>query len=99
MANRPETNEEIVKRLNAKLVKALIGRKIVEARYTTGKEAADIDGGCFCRGVVLYLDDGTEIMPMGDPEGNDAGTLFIGCEIFGPLPPERRPDEISPRPR
>jgi hypothetical protein len=51
----------------------LVGRKIVEARYLTRDEA---DGMAWLHSsVLLVLDDGTQLVPARDDEGNDAGAL------------------------
>ncbi len=51
----------------------LVGRKIVEVRNMTEEE---VDGESLhnCT-AVLVLDDGTEIWPQSDDEGNGYGTL------------------------
>lgn len=51
----------------------LVGRKIVEARYLTRDEADDMAWSRSC--VLLVLDDGTQLLPARDDEGNDAGAL------------------------
>ena len=52
----------------------LVGRTIVDVRYMTQKEKRDM---YWCdRPVVLILDDGSEIYPSQDDEGNGAGALF-----------------------
>lgn len=50
------------------------GRKIVNARYMSRKEADKL--GWNNRVVVLQLDDGNLIYPSMDDEGNDGGALF-----------------------
>lgn len=54
----------------------LIGKKIVDVREMTEDEA-DECWGWDTPGQVIVLDDGTELIPSRDPEGNDAGHLFI----------------------
>lgn len=51
----------------------LVGRKIVEARYLTRNEADGMAWSHAC--VLLVLDDGTQLLPARDDEGNDAGAL------------------------
>ena len=65
-------------------LKPLAGRTIVAVRYLDHEE---------CRlmaihhiPVVLQLDDGTLLWPMSDPEGNDAGALFIQPPKTSTLP-------------
>jgi len=53
-----------------------VGRKIVEARYMTEEEAEGM--GWSYRPVVFFLDDGTQMFPSMDDEGNGAGSLFAG---------------------
>ena len=55
--------------------KHLVGRTITAVRYLSNEEATEILWSC--RAPVLVLDDGTEINPSRDDEGNDAGTLEI----------------------
>ena len=54
-------------------VTRLVGRTITEVRYLTPDEARDI--GWTQRPLVMFLDDGTYILPMSDDEGNAAGAL------------------------
>lgn len=68
-----KTKEERDKFWNEK-AKALVGRKIVHARYMGAKEAENC--GWDHRPVVLQLDDGSLIFPQSDDEGNDAGVLI-----------------------
>lgn len=51
----------------------LVGRTITEVRYLTPDEAREI--GWIQRPLVMFLDDGTYILPMSDDEGNAAGAL------------------------
>jgi hypothetical protein len=55
-------------------VRKLQGRKIVDARYMTQKEADQM--GWYSRPLVLILDDGNLLYPSADDEGNDGGALF-----------------------
>ena len=52
----------------------LVGRKIVEIRWMTQKEAKESLWDY--QPVILILDDGTSIFPMSDDEGNSAGSLY-----------------------
>ena len=52
----------------------LVGRKIVEIRWMTQKEAKESLWDY--QPVILILDDGTSIYPMSDDEGNQAGSLY-----------------------
>lgn len=54
--------------------KLLVGRTIVGVRYMTDDECNDMDW--YSRPVVLILDNGLQIYPSRDDEGNDGGALF-----------------------
>ena len=54
---------------------ALIGLKIVDVRYLD--DSAMSERGWRRRPPILVLDDGTELMPLCDDEGNDGGALDI----------------------
>ena len=54
----------------------LLGKKIVKVEYMHSEEAKD--SMWESRGVRLILDDGTNILPMSDDEGNDGGALWLG---------------------
>ncbi|MCG7629053.1 hypothetical protein MHM88_14675 [Epibacterium sp. MM17-32] len=55
----------------------LIGRTIVGTRNLTQDERDVMD---WRHAEVLILDDGTELVPVKDAEGNDAG-VFWHCEL------------------
>ena len=61
----------------------LVGRKIVGVRYMSKRE---VDHFGWCRAaIVLQLDDGGELLPSMDDEGNDAGAMFtnyVGLETI-----------------
>jgi hypothetical protein len=60
-------------RWDAEAARLLVGRRIVSAYYMTD---ADADAfGWYERGLVLKLDDGTELLVFGDDEGNGPGAL------------------------
>lgn len=67
-----------------KIKKALLDRKITEIRYLTQAEANDLGWGA--RAVVLVLDNGTQIYPSQDDEGNNAGALFTTDESLPTIP-------------
>jgi hypothetical protein len=59
----------------AKKFQPLVGRKIKSVRWLTDKE---VDSFGFNRSaIILFLDDGTSLVPSRDDEGNDAGALFL----------------------
>ena len=51
----------------------LIGRKITDIRWLTKSES----GGWFCQPIMITLDDGTQLIPQSDDEGNDAGAICV----------------------
>ena len=55
--------------------KILLGRKIVKIRWLS-KLSAEQDFGWYKRPIILTLDDGSEIIPQMDDEGNDGGALL-----------------------
>jgi hypothetical protein len=55
--------------------KALIGRRIIEARYLTRTECDQQGWGQSA--LLIVLDDGTMVFPMADDEGNHAGSLMV----------------------
>ena len=58
--------QELRNKWTATAQKILVGRKIVEAKYCEDTNF-----------LFLVLDDGTQVMPVSDDEGNDAGALHI----------------------
>ena len=68
-----------------RISKQLVGRKIVEVRWMTKKEADE--NYWDYQPVLLILDDGTSLCPMSDDEGNNAGALchFEGEEEVIPV--------------
>jgi hypothetical protein len=76
LATRVEQYEENIRVnqfWNAKATE-MIGKKIVQARYMTKKEAEEM--GWYKRPIVLVFDDGSLFYPRQDDEGNDGGALF-----------------------
>ena len=69
------TEKELNTRWEATANKILLGRKIVAIHWMSEKEADKVHGW-YKRPVVLILDDGTEIIPQMDDEGNDGGALL-----------------------
>jgi hypothetical protein len=54
----------------------LIGRKIIGIRWLT-KEESDSLFGWYHQPIAIMLDDGTQLIPQSDDEGNDAGVIHI----------------------
>lgn len=63
---------------------ALVGRTITAVRYLSTEEANDLDWSSRC--VVLTLDDGTQLYPAADDEGNNAGALFTTLADLDTIP-------------
>jgi hypothetical protein len=57
--------QELRDKWTATARRILVGRKIIEAKY----DRTNL--------LFLVLDDGTQIVPMSDDEGNDPGALHI----------------------
>lgn len=58
---------------NDTAAKILKGRTITDVFYMSQEEADEL--GWQGRGIVLVLDDGSQVIPQTDDEGNDAGAL------------------------
>lgn len=56
---------------------AIVGRKIIGVREMTQEEMDELMWYSSC--LILILEGGIEIFASKDPEGNDAGDLWI-CE-------------------
>ena len=68
-----------------KSIKAkLEGRKIIEVRYLTNEEATGM--GWSRASLAIFLDDGSDIVPMSDDEGNDAGALSTSWKDLPTIP-------------
>lgn len=83
-----ETWQQCVARWEETARKLLLGRKIVQVRYTTDTELDALGWDRAC--VVLQLDDGTALFPAMDDEGNDGGALFTNVDDCDTLPVIRR---------
>ena len=66
------------------VTKALVGRKIVAARYLYSAEMENL--GWDKSGIVLLLDDGNYIYPSRDDEGNGAGSLHTSYADLPVIP-------------
>lgn len=71
-------------RWNKAAADLLVGRKIVGARYMNIEEAEA--AGWSQRPVVLFLDNGLQVYPMRDDEGNDGGALATSDDANSVLP-------------
>ena len=68
--------KDLTKMWNKTANKLLLGKKIIKVEYMSSKEADK--GMWYSRPVRIILDDGTNILPMSDDEGNDGGALWLG---------------------
>ena len=62
----------------------LVGRTIKAIRYLTDDEVDEL--GWNSAAIVMELDDGTQLWPSRDDEGNDAGALFTTNEDMPTIP-------------
>lgn len=67
-----------------RIKKRLEGRKIVEVRYMNKKEAEEM--GFYPAPIVIFLDDGNNIFPQADDEGNNGGALSTSWEDLPIIP-------------
>ena len=63
---------------NIKARELLLGKRIIKVEYMETREAENTDWNA--RSVRIVLDDGTNILPMMDDEGNNGGALWLGNE-------------------
>lgn len=70
------TEDEALKKMwTGTFKKHLVGKKITNIRYMTEKEKVDwMWSHC---AIVIELDDGQELIPWSDDEGNNAGALYV----------------------
>jgi hypothetical protein len=68
------TPQETVDQWTREARQLLQGRTIADVRYMTEDEAGRY--AWYERPLVLILDDGTELFPSRDDEGNGGGALF-----------------------
>lgn len=71
--------------------KLLLGKRIIKVEYMGSKEAEDTMW--HNRPVRIILDDGTNILPMSDDEGNDGGALWLGNKNKEDVLPVLRGDD------
>ena len=67
-----------------KIRKLLVGKKIVKVRYQTNDEAESFDW--YSLGLLIELDDGTQLLPMQDDEGNGPGAISTNSEDLETIP-------------
>jgi hypothetical protein len=71
--------------------KLLLGKRIIKVEYMGSKEAENTMW--HNRPVRIILDDGTNILPMSDDEGNDGGALWLGNKNREDVLPVLRGDD------
>ena len=76
--------EESKKHWELYVTKALVGKKIVAARYLNDDEVESL--GWYKSTIVLLLDDGTYVYPSRDDEGNGAGSLHTSYADLPVIP-------------
>ena len=62
----------------------LVGRKITKVEYMDTQEAKKY--GWYQRPVILFLDNGSYLVPLQDDEGNDGGSLSFADEALPIIP-------------
>jgi len=72
--------KEIRKSWNKTAKDLLEGRTIKSVRYLTEKESEKMDWTD--SPVIITLDNGVQIIPSSDDEGNNGGALFVGEETL-----------------
>lgn len=78
------TRDELCRQWEEKARRALKGRKIVQVRYMTVQEQGEM---AWCRSaVVLVLDNGVELSPMQDDEGNGPGAMMTNLKALPTIP-------------
>jgi hypothetical protein len=78
------TREQLKQQWLERITPALRGRTIAAVRYTSEPERRQLMWERSA--VVLILDDGTQLFPACDDEGNDAGALFTTIPGLGTIP-------------
>ena len=82
---------KITERWNKEANDLLLNKKIIKVEYMHSEEAKDSMWDN--RSVRLILDDGTNVLPMRDDEGNDAGALWLGDGKMEAVLPVLRGDD------
>lgn len=67
-----------------KIAKLLVGKKIVETRYLTEEESEQ--SGWYNKPLMIVLDDGTQLVPMMDDEGNAGGAMATNLKDLPTIP-------------
>mgnify|MGYP003131764086 CR=1 FL=1 len=64
--------------------KLLVGKKIIAVRYQSDAEVEDF--GWYGKGLFIQLDDGTQLLPMQDDEGNGPGAIATNSDKIPTIP-------------
>lgn len=58
---------------------AIVGKRVLDVRPLSAAELADLgwDSSSGTVPLVIFLEGGKALIPSSDPEGNDAGHLFL----------------------
>lgn len=82
-----DTQRDVQQRLHWEGVarRLLVGRTIRDVFYAS-LEDVELMGFQGKRPLVLVLDNGLQILPMSDDEGNDAGAFYVSDEQNDVLP-------------
>lgn len=71
-------SDEYIGRVYAAAAKQLVGRTIKSVLYMDNESAEEM--GWYSRPIVIELDDGTQLIPMSDDEGNNGGALATSLD-------------------
>lgn len=79
------TEEELQRNWEKDIEKVVLGKKIVKVQYMTEQDAQD-NFAWYKRPIILTLEDGTELIPMADDEGNDGGSIYTTNKDLQTIP-------------
>ena len=71
-------SDDYLRRGYAAAATQLVGRTIKSVLYMDNESADAM--GWYSRPIVIELDDGTQLIPMSDDEGNNGGALATSLE-------------------
>lgn len=78
------TDKAVVDRWESLVVSKLVGRRITAVRYCTEEEAGA--NSWHSRPIAIKLDNGMELVPVSDDEGNNGGSIWTNIEGFATIP-------------
>ena len=79
------TEEELQRNWEKDIEKVVLGKKIVKVQYMTEQDAQD-NFAWYKRPIILTLEDGTELIPMADDEGNEGGSIYTTYKDLQTIP-------------